>query len=361
MIDYNASPLLGYSTGIWMKMLAANGFKVAPKHLHRALGLTAFSGVNTIMTLAEKAFFSRAVKKVKIESPPLFIIGHWRCGTTYLHELLTQDPAHTYPNTYECFAPTHFVFTEGWGDKLFSFVLPDQRPMDNVKVGFNRPQEDEFALCASGLASPYRMLAFPEDPKQFSDFLDLDNMAPGLVEDWKDGLHRFFQRITYRRPGRLIVKTPGHSFRIRQLLELYPDARFIHIVRDPYRVFPSTVHLWKRLIEEWTFQNTDFEGLEELVLDVYVKLYAKLDETRSLIDDSRYFEVNYEELTADPLPLLKQAYAHLDLGDFDVAKPHVESFLQTVADYRTNCFPPDSLKDSRVTERWGHIVDRYGY
>src|SRR5687768_18104609 len=46
---------------------------------------------------------------------------------------------------------------------------------------------------------------------------------------------------------RSILKSPPHTCRVPTLLRLFPDARFVHIVRDPYAVYPSTLHLWRIL------------------------------------------------------------------------------------------------------------------
>ena len=82
-------------------------------------------------------------------------------GTTLLHELLIRDPRHAFPTTYECLVPHHFLMTESWLPKLLWWMMPSRRPMDNMPAGWDRPQEDEFALCLLGQPSPYERIAFP--------------------------------------------------------------------------------------------------------------------------------------------------------------------------------------------------------
>lgn len=84
------------------------------------------------------------------------------------------------------------------------------------------------------------------------------------------------------------------------LLDIFPQARFVHIVRDPYVVYPSTIHLHKALYRIHGLQRPTFEGLAEAVLSTYVDLYRKLDEGRDLVDPSRFYELRYEDLIADP-------------------------------------------------------------
>ena len=85
-----------------------------------------------------------------MKAPPIFILGHWRTGTTLLHEFMIRDERFGYPTTYECMDPNHFLLTEGLFTRWLNFLVPTHRPMDNMKAGFDRPQEDEFALCMLG-------------------------------------------------------------------------------------------------------------------------------------------------------------------------------------------------------------------
>src|SRR5262249_55673566 len=177
------------------------------------------------------------VARTPIRHAPIFIIGHWRTGTTLLHEFLIRDPRHTYPNTYECFDPNHFLLSEAFFLRWMRFLMPSRRPMDNMAAGYERPQEDEFALCMLGQPSPYLTIAFPNRPPQYGEYLDLQGLPPGAVSRWQRAFLRFLQHLTFKDPRRLILKSPPHSCRIPVLLELFPDARFVHIVRDPYVVF----------------------------------------------------------------------------------------------------------------------------
>jgi hypothetical protein len=106
--------------------------------------------------------------KKELAQPPLFVLGHWRTGTTLLHELLALDTRHTCPTTYECFAPSHFLITEGAAIKLFGFLLPSRRPMDNMPIGWTLPQggrvravQSRRAVALSDDRLPQRAAAGP--------------------------------------------------------------------------------------------------------------------------------------------------------------------------------------------------------
>src|SRR5205823_14205285 len=113
--------------------------------------------------------------------------------------------------------------------------------------------------------------------------LDLEGLSPRALASWKRAFFRFLQTLTFKDPRRLVLKSPTHSCRIPVLLELFPEARFIHIVRNPYVVFPSTVYLWKSLFETHGLQRPTFAGLEEHIFSTFTHLYLKLEEGRHCV------------------------------------------------------------------------------
>src|SRR5262245_36702771 len=143
----------------WMRLLSHNRFAVHLSHLYIAVVVTFVSFFHTFLRWLQGQLYGSKLNKVAIREAPIFIIGHWRTGTTLLHELLILDERHTYPNTYECLEPNHFLLAEGLVKRYLKFLVPSRRPMDNMKAGWDRPQEDEFALCMMGQPSPYLTIA----------------------------------------------------------------------------------------------------------------------------------------------------------------------------------------------------------
>src|SRR5205823_9933437 len=152
---------------------------------------------------------------------------------------------------------------------------------------------------------------------QYSEYLDLRGLSAGALAGWKRDFLRFLQRLNYKDPRRLILKSPPHTLRIPVLLELFPDARFVHIVRDPFVVFPSTVNLWKSLYRTHALQRPTFAGLEEYVFTTFNHLYESLERDRRLVRPSRFYELRYEDLVRDPLGQMRALYDQLELGGFD--------------------------------------------
>jgi hypothetical protein len=345
----------------WMRLLARNRFAVHPSCLYIAVIVTVVSIYHTLLRFLQEAWLGGRIRRTPIKQPPIFIIGHWRTGTTLLHELLILDSRHNYPTTYECLEPNHFLLTEKLLTRLFWFLTPSHRPMDNMAAGWDRPQEDEFALCMLGQPSPYLKIAFPNRPEPYPESDDLEGMPPGQLASWKRAFYRLVQRLTLKDPRRLVLKSPTHTCRIKTLLQLFPDALFVHIVRDPHVVFPSTVTLWKTLWKTHGLQPPNYADLEDYVFGKFTHLYERLEEGRKLIDPARFHEMRYEDLVRDPVGEMQKLYEHWQLGGFAEVQPRLERYLAGVKDYKTNRYEQSAEQRARIEARWGEVIRRYGY
>jgi hypothetical protein len=356
--DRSAPPLwVGCGALAWARLLARNRFAVHRSRWPLAALVSGTSFGNSVLGLAQTLAYGRRVARTPVPHAPVFILGHWRTGTTMLHELLACDPRHAFPTTYDCFAPHHFLLTRRWLPQLVGRLAPTRRPMDAMAAGLNRPQEDEFALCLLGQPSPYERIAFPNRPT--SDGFDL---PPGAVRRWKRVFYRFVQAVTAANGGRrLVLKSPPHTARIPILLELFPDARFVHLVRDPYAVYPSTLHLWRVLLAAHGLQRPDWDALPEYVLRTFTTLYARLEEARPLVPPGRLHELRYEDLVRDPAGQLVDLYRALELGDFEPARPHVEAYLAGVKGHAANRYLLTPEERQTISRRWREVIDRYGY
>lgn len=344
----------------WMRLLIRNRLDVEWPYAYIALIDTVASMVNTSLRYVEEAWYGRRLAAVEVK-PPIFILGHWRTGTTLLHEILSLDPAHTAPTTYECFSPNHFLLTEKRFTRWLGFLVPQRRPMDNMAFGWNRPQEDEFALCNLGVPSPYLSIAFPKRPPQYPEYADLAAVSLKERQRWKQALLRFLQKITLLRPRRIVLKSPLHTCRVPVLLELFPEARFVHLVRNPYAVYASTLGLWKALSASQGLQRPTYAGLEESVLGTFRRMHDRLEATRHLVDPSRFYELRYEDLIRDPRGEIRGLYSHLGLDTFEALKPALDSYLSEVADYRPNRHRLAAAERAEVDRRWAPYFEKHGY
>lgn len=358
--EWAAPVWIGCNFSAWARLLIRNRFAVHWSRWHYAALYTLVSVVNSCLGLLQKIVFDRRVAETVIADPPIFIVGHWRTGTTLLHELLVLDDRYIGPTGFECVAPQHFLLTE-WLAPLAGFMVSKHRAMDKMDSSLHHPQEDEFVWIMQGQPSPYLTLAFPNRPPEHERYLDLEHLSPRELAAWKRVLFQFVQRLYFRHRKTVVLKNPNHSFRIKVLLDIFPEAKFIHIVRDPYVVYPSSIHLVKSLSRVHSLQRPTFEGLDQRVLATYVDLYRKVDEGRELVDPARFYELRYEDLIADPEGQLRRLYEHLRLGGFEQYRPRLRRYLADHADYETNSYDLTAEQCKIVTERWGEVIARYGY
>jgi hypothetical protein len=350
----------GMLFGSWVRLLLRNRCRISFTRLPLAFTITCATVLNSLLRPLQEFLYRRYIERTQIKDAPIFIVGHWRSGTTLLHELMVLDERYTFPTTYECYAPNHFMISD-WVVTKFKFLLPEKRPMDGMVTGWHRPQEDEFALCNMGIPSPYLTMAFPNEPPQDTNYLTLEGLSDEELNRWKAALKWFLTRVTLRKQKRIILKSPPHTGRIKTLIELFPDARFVHIVRDPYPLYGSTVKLWKTLYRFQGLQAPKHEGLEEYVFTCFEKMYDKFERDRPLIDPARFFEVRYEDLVRDPIEQMRTLYEHLGLGEFEIALPKLRAYFKNAEDYRTGTYQiPDDLREE-IDRRWGPYMRRYGY
>ena len=170
-------------------------------------------------------------------------------------------------------------------------------------------------------------------------------------------------RVAVANNRRIVLKSPTHTARVRTILEVFPDARFIHIVRDPLVIYPSTVRLWKSLSEVEGFQVPHDDGgwMENSVLNNFVRMYECFEQDRELIPPGRLVDIRYEDLVKNPVEKMRQVYQSLNLGDFGVVEPAILQHMMKTRDYKTNKYklPPDVA--DRVRGRWAPYFQRYGY
>lgn len=351
----------GLRFGDWLKLAAAHQFRFHPIRWPMAFLITLITPFNTIMGWGQRLKYGKRIDATPIEQPPVFIIGHWRSGTTFLHELLDLDERFTTPTTYQCFAPRHFLMTEWLVAHYLGFLMPKQRPMDNMAMGWNHPQEDEFALLSLGVPTPYLRMAFPNDPPPYMEFLDMEGVAPQDLQKFEAALVEFVRLLTFRTRKQVLLKSPPHTGRIATLARLFPGAKFIHIVRSPYALFPSTVRLWKSLDEVQGLQMPRGKGLEEYVFECLSRMYAGFEKQRQEIDPAHICDLKYEDFVQRPLEEMERVYRHLGLGDFQEARPRIAAYLDQQKNYQTNKHELDDATQARIRQRWGAYIERYGY
>lgn len=347
----------------WWGLAKAAHFRIHPSRLALFIGVSLTTPMNTLLHWIQWLLFRNKLAGAELHGPPVFIVGHWRSGTTLLHELMVRDERLSSPSTFQCFAPHHFLVSEWFFRRYATWLLPGKRPMDNMAAGWERPQEDEFALLTLGLPSPYRRMAFPnEQPPPDMDYLDFDNVADDDVQAWLQSLRSFLQAVSTSTGRPLIIKSPTHTGRIAHLAREFPEAKFIHITRDPRELFPSTCRLWRGLDEVQSLQRPHFEHLELYVVECFQRIYTAFHSQREQIDASRLIDIRYEDLIRDPVATLRNIYQTLRLSDFDSVQPTIQDWVDSEhREYKPNQHRLEPEKEAMIRDAWSEYFERYGY
>lgn len=344
-----------------VRILNSNRWRVSPSYWPGCCIDLAFAMGNSGLAAVQSVLYRSRLKHLEMQQDPVFVIGHWRTGTTLLHELLALDARHTCPTTYQCFVPGHFLLTERLLKPWTAFALPANRPPDQMQVAWDAPQEDEFALCNLGIPSPYATIAFPNEPPTFMEHLTLESVSSRQREQWMRAWMTFLKSVYYHKPGRMILKSPTHTFRLPVLLELFPNARFINLVRHPTTVFLSTVRLWKSLFTTHGYQKPRFVDLNEFVFTTFTEMHERLEATRDLVPSGRLMDVRYEDLVHDMAGTMQSIYERLHLGGFEQLSPLIQEYMSAHRNYEPNRHQATTEVEADVYARWQPYFEKYGY
>ena len=355
-------PLAGYSLINIAKVLWQNKFRIHIKYIPRFLYAIILSTVTLPLRLTQTLRFHNKIKNTPIKEDPIFIIGHYRTGTTYLMTLMAHDNSKGYVSNIEGYTPLFYLAFPKFTRWLIESSLPDVRPMDNVVMGADEPTEDEYTIGTYTPYGYYTGFIFPRNFDLYSKYLTFDGM-PKHRQKWKKAFIHMVKMLTLGHGGRqLFLKNPSLSYRIPDLLELYPNAKFIHTYRDPYKVYSSTVKFFDEVFAIYTLQTWDKEKMKQDILDNYKLLYEKFDEDLALIPEENIVHNKYEDFIKDPVNSLKAIYGQLRISGWEEHKQDIIAYAESqLKDYKPNVHVTDADVIRRVNKHWDKMRSDYGY
>jgi hypothetical protein len=358
LVNWFLTSLYGMTLGEYVRLLRKHRFGVAPTYWPRAAFMAGMSVLNSVFYQYESRVYGRDVACAQIK-PPVFILGHWRSGTTYLHNLLATDTQFAYPNIYQVLNPHTFLSTERYSKILF--ISPKTRMMDDVSLNAGVPFEDEFATCGT-LHSPFLTWVFPHDGEQYNKYLTFRGVPEQEIAEWTSALVLFYRKLTWKYNRPLLLKSPPHTSRIRLLLDMFPDARFVHIYRNPYIVFQSTQRQCQVSLRTMGLQHLDVQHIDALIISRYKIMYDAFFEERPLIPDGRFHELSFEELEKDPVGQVRRIYDHLNVPGFDAMQPSLQRYVDSNVNYRKNTYPElSSSLRAQIGCAWQRSFEQWGY
>jgi omega-hydroxy-beta-dihydromenaquinone-9 sulfotransferase len=367
MADHNTEPkqenAFAFATlRTWVHLLRENK-GVDIKYIGKLLKLLLISTFSLPFRIHERLKYGRIVNNTQIHPSPVFIIGHHRSGTTHLHNLLSQDYDFGFVSTFQATAAAFSITGNTSIKNELAKGLAKKRSMDNVEASLDAPQEEEIAVAN---LCPYSFMHHMSFPKKTIEYLEkyllLENISPAELKKRNDFYLHVLKKATYLSNGkRLVLKGPINTGQIKNLLELFPDAQFIHIHRNPYHLFPSVGNLGRKLQPAHILQDiSDDEGVDN-IFAIYIRMMKKFLAEKHLIPKENFIEISYDDLDQNPLNTLALIYQQLNLPGFIEKKTVLENYIAQIGHYEKNNLPLETKHKKRINEECKFAFEEWQY
>ena len=314
-------PLCGATLDTLVPLLLKGG--VSPRRAHVVAIALATALVRLPFTLGEAAL----TRSDGAYPAPIFIVGHWRSGTTHLTNVLSRSQAFGILSPMAVGLPAEALGLARIAAPFVGQFFPRTRLIDHIALAPDLPQEDELAManlstlsCNHGIYFPSRLM------REFDRGVFGEAVAASDQRRWARRLERYVAKMT-RAAGRpLLIRNPANSARIPALRAIWPSARFIHIHRHPAQVYASSVRMFSTLARELSLGAAEIDA-RELVRQVYPRLMARLIEQSASLPSEIYAEIRYDSFVRDPRRELARLHDQLRLPGFGRAIERMESYI----------------------------------
>ena len=362
-LDVTFEPLAGSTLTNILRLIAQNHGRVEFIGFARIVYSLMMGTVLSPLNILERLKFDKKVLNKSIDHPPIFIIGHWRTGSTYLHNLICQDTQFGYPSTFQTVTPAVILGFEKMIKPIVSSSLPDKRPQDDVDMGADLPQEEEYALGNLSPYSFYNGWLFPKNMDLYNNYVDFKNVKEREIQEFKNIFLYYVQKLNYYYHGKqLVLKNPSNTCRIRELLDIFPDAKFIHIYRNPYHVYLSMKRNIEKEMPLYTLQKPPaWDVFEKAMVDMYLRMFEKYFKEKPLILKENFTEIKYEDFIQHPVDEMKRMYKELSLPGFSEAQPRFQRYVDSQKKIKISSY---KIKQDLKNKIYGYLhetIDLWGY
>ena len=363
LLEFNKLPintLVGADWDTFRKVTA--GQQIDPRFKGKYRLTTAVGRLLSSLKPLEDSRYKKLADK-PLEMDPLFILGHWRSGTTFVHNVFACDKHFGFTTTYQTVFPHLMLWGQPFFKKNMAFLMPDKRPTDNMELQVDLPQEEEFALSNMTACSYYHFWSYPKHTAELRrKFLVMKDCTPEEMEEFKREQKKLIDlALAVSGKKQFLSKNPPHTGRVKELLEMYPDAKFIFLIRNPYTVYKSTMSFVWNTIQSTKLQDITREELEAEVMESYKAIYDKYEEDKHLIPEGHLFELRFEDFEKDPVGMAEKIYKSLNLGDFESVRPLMAEYAVQKKGFRKNKYEYDEKTLAAVDAHWHKAVEQWGY
>lgn len=312
----------------------------------------------------QRILYSKKIRSISLaDHPPVFILGLWRTGTTHLHYLMSRDPQFGFLKNHQAFTFNFSLLSLDKLNKILSIFVPGKRPQDDVRVTLDDPAEDEQPLCTTTTRSSIHSFFFPKNRLYFRKYHLFEGISEEEKQKWKQDYLYLLKGISfYSKKKKLLLKNPHNTGRVRELLELFPQAKFVFIHRDPYTVFRSTRKLYNLMISSQFLQHCSQREIEKLILEDNAKILHKYLSERALIPKGHLVEISFDELANTPMATMENIYTSLEISGFEAASPHMIEYLDSVRAYKPDTYRPlPGPLLEKIRAKWEFWIKEFGY
>ena len=330
---------------------------INPKYWGRIIFLLQNAVWASIFAWKEKQKMSSAIANQKTPDNPVFIIGHWRTGSTHLHKLMSLDSQFHAPSVFQVSLPDSLLFSERYYQPIMEKFMGKTRPMDNMKLSPTEPQEDEYAILKQSACSPLEDLIFPKSKAFFlKDYTDYIPENEKLKKQFIKVFETFCKKLTLISNNKqLLFKNPFHTLRLPLLLEMFPNARFIYITRNPLDVIPSSQHMWNIVGRQNCLKKEFVKPDVREICQIVLQFYKTVEKFKNLIKKDYFTQITYEDLEKSPVEELKRVYSELHIDFTSEYEDRVNNYLNTISNYKKNSY----LLDQEQLELVNNIFKEY--
>jgi len=309
----------------------------------------------------ESIKYDRRITAHRLPEDPVFVLGHWRSGTSFLQELLSLDDRYATCSLFQSLFPECALSTRRWLPGLidrFGSTFSIRYPIQDTPLRSTLPAEEEIAmLCMTDCTCSNWGQIFPTRMRQ---------QVPGAFEDghkyseWFEGYRFVVNKLSIAHGGkRLVLKSPMNTARLSLLHATYPNSVFIHIHRQPLDVFASSRRLWNMVLRQSALQPMAPDEVDELILDVYEAVTRRFLDDRDKVPQERLVDVAYEDLKADPSSVLDKIYSTLGLGQAPAES--IRRFMRDTSAPSVKSHSIDPALERQIRKQWDFAFTAWNY
>ncbi|MAZ01035.1 MAG: hypothetical protein CMP58_02430 [Flavobacteriales bacterium] len=258
----------------------------------------------------ELILYKKKIKSHKIKHPPVIILGYWRSGTTYLQRILTVNKKTTYLSLYESILPLGSIIHSIFLEKIMNFIFKKikiKHPLHRTNLDTKFPSEEDIALCCSAYEhTPMWAHVYSKKAKYFFNKYLICEKESKEYSMFKKMYSYLVKKISFQNPNKtIILKSPCNTSKIKEIMEIFPNAKFIYISRNINDVYYSNMKLLKTNKTQW-LQKMDEKERDELFIYSYNKMMNYYNKNKHIIPKDNLIEIKFEEFFKRPEYFIEQ-------------------------------------------------------